>query len=141
MDQSEHFVSLGIPPGKVYPTRVNFATSSSQNRVLLWAAITFFYCSSLESNSSFRGEGTKLISLWIGWCTFEFVEIRKVTRLWWQCHVCFSIVSKIYDTEVFYWKVLGNTLSLHILVPHQSYTKENICLNYFFLPEKQFDIW
>ena len=39
MDQSECFVSLGFPPGKVYPTGVNFTTSNSQNIALMWAAL------------------------------------------------------------------------------------------------------
>ena len=38
MDQSECFVSLGFPPGKVYPTGVNFTTSNSQNIAPMWAA-------------------------------------------------------------------------------------------------------
>ena len=38
MDQSECFVSLGLPLGKVYPTGVNFTIGNSQNRVLMWAA-------------------------------------------------------------------------------------------------------
>ena len=39
MDQSERFVSLGFPPGKVYPTGVNFTTGNSRNRALTSAAL------------------------------------------------------------------------------------------------------